>query len=187
MDQDVHKGVGAMANEKQQSGIRTFFLPMTINDSTGNVFCLFSQSQVVEILGPRPIQQVPRSPAYLKGVLHYDDKLLPVISLDDLCNRKQKGRQERFRQLVVIRTGAVDLVTGELLKAVVTATARVRIAKLSGQELATAFVEREAPPSLRNSGVLRGFFQRHADSVAVFDLGPIVLGTVKDGLGEPNN
>jgi len=183
---DSHKGAGVMANERQQAGIRTFFLPMTINDSTGNVFSLFSQSQVVEILGPRPIQQIPRSPAYLKGVLHYHDRLLPVISLDDLCNRKQKGVQERYRQLVVIRTGAVDLVTGEPLKAVVAANVRVRIAKLSGQELATAFVEREAPPSLRDSGVLRGFFQRHADSVAVFDLGSVVQGTFEKCWGEPN-
>lgn len=182
---DVHKGAGAMANERQQAGIRTFFLPMTINDSTGNVFCLFSQSQVVEILGPRPIQQIPYSPPYLKGVLHYDDRLLPVISLDDLCDQKQKERQGRYRQLVVIRTGAVDPVTGEPLKAVVTANVRVRIAKLSGQELTTAFVEREAPPSLRDSGALRGFFQRHGDFVAVFDLGPVVQGTFEKCSGEP--
>jgi chemotaxis signal transduction protein len=176
-----------MANEKQQTTIRTFFLPMSINDSTGNVFCLFSHNQVVEILGPRPIQHIPHSPAYLKGVIHYHDRLLPVISLDDLCNGKQAGGQERYRQLVVVRTGSADPATGEPLKAVVAANARVRIAKLSSEELATAFKEREAPSSLRNSGVLRGFFQRQADSVALCDLGPVVQGTLGDRLGEQGN
>jgi purine-binding chemotaxis protein CheW len=176
-----------MANERQQTGIRAFLVPLTINDSPGSVVCLFSQSQVVEILGPRPMQQIPCSPAYLKGVLLYHDSLLPVVNLDDLCNRKRIGRQERYRQLVVVRTGAVDPVTGEALKAVVTASDRVRIAKVSGQELATGFVEQEAPTALRDCGLLRGYFQRHGDLVAVLDLGPVVLGTCADHLGEGCN
>jgi len=176
-----------MAHERQQAGIRTFFLPLTINGSTGNVVCLFSQSQVVEILGARPVQQIPGSPVYLKGMLLYHDSLLPVINLDDLCNRGGNGRSDRYRQLMVIRTGAVDPVTGEPLKAVVTAGVRVRIAKITGQELATAFVAQEPPPSLRNSGLLRGFFQRQGDSVAVLDLGPVVQGTFSDHWGEANN
>ncbi len=177
-----------MANEQQQaSTIRTFFLPMSLNDSPGNVFCLFGHNQVVEILGPRPIQHIPYSPAYLKGVIHYHDRLLPVVSLDDLCNGKEAGSPERYRQLVVVRTGSVDPATGEPLKAVVAAKARVRIAKLSGEELANAFEQGEAPSSLRHSGVLRGFFQRQGDAVAVCDLGPVVRGTLGDRLGEQDH
>ena len=173
-----------MANKRQQAGLRTFLLPLMIDGGPDNVACLFSQSQVVEILGPRPVQQIPGSPAYLKGVLLYHDSLLPVIDLDDLCNRKPTGRRERYRQLVVVRTGAADPETGEPLKAVVTAGVRVRIAKISGQELATDFVEHEAPPSLRDSGLLRGFYQRQGEAVALFDLGPVVQGTFVDRLGE---
>ena len=176
-----------MANEQQQAGIRTFLLPLTINDSSGNVVCLFSQSQVVEILGPRPVQQIPCSPTYLKGVLLYQDSLLPVINLDDLCNQNCNGQRENYRQLVVIRSGALDAATGEPLKAVVAASVRVRIEKVSKQELATAFVKKEAPSSLRDSGLLRGFFQRHADSVAVLDLGPVIQGTFHDRLREAHN
>jgi len=165
-----------MANQRQQAGIRAFLLPLTINGSVDNVVCLFSQNQVVEILGPRPVQRIPGSPAYLKGVLLYHDDLLPVIDLDDLCNRQPAGRQERYRQLVVVRTGATDPVTGEPLKAVVTASVQVRIAKLSGQELTRGFTEREAPAALRDTGLLRGSFQRGDDAVVVLDLGPVVRG-----------
>ena len=169
-----------MTNERRQAEIRTFLLPLTLDDSNNNVFCLFSQNQVVEILGRRPVQRIPMSPNYLKGVLPYQDQLLPVINLDALCSRKSTAGQEGYRQLVVIRTGVVDSATGEPLKAAITASARVRIAKLSAQALATAFVEQEAPASLKNSGVLRGFFQQQANFIALIDLNQVLLGTSRD-------
>lgn len=166
-----------MTKERQQLGTRTFLLPLALDDSKDNIFCLFTQNQVVEILGPRPIQQIPLSPAYLKGVVHYFDQLLPVINLDELCRRNRGLRQESYQQLMVIRTGMVDDATGEPLKAAVAASARVRIANFSGQMLTSAFIEQEAPLSLKNSGVLRGFFQHQTNYIALFDLSRLLLGT----------
>lgn len=167
-----------VGNERQQAGVRAFLLPLKVNSGLENVVCLFSQSQVVEIIGPRPVQQIPGSPAFLKGVLLYQDSLLPVIDLDDLCNRQRMNGRRQYRQLMVVRTGAVDPVTGEPLKAVVASAVRVQIAKISGQELTETLVDQEAPVSLRDLGLVRGFFRRHEETVALLDLGPVVQGTV---------
>lgn len=166
-----------MAHERQQAGIRSFLLPLSINGAAENVACLFSQNQVVEILGPRPVEYIPGSPGYLRGVMLYHDSLLPVVDLEALCDRHQPVRQEQYRQLVVVRTGAVDPVTGESLKAVVSAKVRMQLAKISGQELAQASEQGEVPSSLRESGLVRGCFRRQGDSVVLFDLGPVVQGT----------
>jgi len=169
-----------MTSEGRQAETRTYLLPLALDDAEGNVFCLFSQNQVVEILGPRPIQRIPFSPSYLRGVVNYFNQLLPVINLDDLCNRKTVSRNEGFRQLMVVRTGAVDPVTGRPLKAAIISRTRVHMAKFADQVLATSFVEQEAPTSLKASGVLRGFFQRQAHYVALLDLHQVVLGTLGD-------
>jgi len=169
-----------MTSEGRQTEIRTFLLPLSVADAAGDVFCLFSQNQVVEILGRRPIQQIPFSPTYLVGVVNYFDQLLPVIDLDKLCNPKQLGCNGGYQQLVVIRTGTVDPATGEPLKAVIAASTRVRMAKLSAQVLATTFAGSEAPISLKNTGMLRGYFQRESGGIALIDLSRVVQGTLSD-------
>ncbi|MDR2549881.1 MAG: chemotaxis protein CheW [Desulfobulbus sp.] len=165
-----------MESERQQLGLRSFLLPLAVNDSPGNFVCLFTQNQVVEILEPRFVLHVPGSPGYLAGVLLYHDSLLPVIDLDELCNRHQAEPRKRYRQLVVVRTGAADPETGVPLKAVVAVKAQVRIAKISGKELAETFERQEAPPSLNASGLVRGCFRRQDDAIALLDLGPVVRG-----------
>lgn len=171
-----NEGRKGMTSKGQQEERRIFLLPLTLSDCPDTVFCLFSQNQVVEILGERPIQQIPFSPRYLKGVILYFDRLTPVICLDTLCNRKTAGDSNGYRQLVVIRTGVVDPDTGEPLKAVVLAKTRVIMEKKVNETYTTSFVEREAPSSLRSTGVLRGYYQRQEQSLALIDLSPLLLG-----------
>lgn len=166
-----------MITAGRQAEIRTYLLPLVLDDAGGNVFCLLSQNQVVEILGQRPIQRIPFSPPFLKGMVNYFDQLLPVINLDELCNRKVVSGNDGYRQLIVVRTGAIDPASGKPLKAVLTSRTRVHMAKFSGQVLDTSFIEQEAPASLKTSGILRGFFQRQANYVALIDLQQVVLGT----------
>jgi chemotaxis signal transduction protein len=165
-----------MANEHQRSGIRAYLLPLHFDDGTPNATCLFNQNQVVEILGPRPVQRVPCSPAYLQGVIAYHDELLPVIDLDALCGRGLSHRPEQNRQLMVIRTGTLDPCTDTPLKAVIASSVRIQITKIAGQELADGFTPQEMPSTLRRSGLVRGFFQRHNQPVVLLDLNPVVLG-----------
>jgi len=169
-----------MTSEGRLTEIRAFLLPLSVADAAGDVFCLFSQNQVVEILGRRPIQRIPFSPTYLVGVVNYFDQLLPVISLDELCNPKQLGCNGGYQQLVVIRTGTVDPATGEPLKAVIVSSTRVHLAKLSAQVLATSVAGSEAPTSLKNTGMLRGYFQRESGGIALIDLSRVVQGTLSN-------
>jgi purine-binding chemotaxis protein CheW len=168
----------AMKSEQLQVGNRSFLLPLSV-DHSENFVCLFTQNQVVEILAPRFVQQIPGSPGYLKGVLLYRDNLLPVVDLDELYNRQQSERSTHYRQLVVVRTGVVDPKTGMPLKAAVAAKDRVQIARISGKELVETFKQREIPPVLSESGLVRGCFRREDDSVALLDLGPVVRGAYR--------
>ena len=164
----------------RQAGIRAFLLSLAVDDVAGKVFCLFSQSQVVEILGLRPIQRIPFSPAYLEGVINYFDQLLPVINLDKLCNRTANHKDEGHRQLMVIRTGSVDPTSGEPLKVVIAARTKVRLAKLSAQLLTAPCTGREAPLSLKNTGILRGYFPQDSGGIALIDLSRVALGTLSE-------
>lgn len=165
-----------MSEQNQQAQVRMYLLPIPVGGDGGSVFCLFSQNQVVEILGRRPVLPIPSSPVYLYGVIGYHDSLLPVIGVHELCGGNGTGGRERIRQLVVIRTGAIDPRTGEPLKAALATGVGMRLAKLSRQALASGFVESDAPSVLRESGLLRGFFQRQKTGVAVLDFGRLVLG-----------
>jgi chemotaxis signal transduction protein len=174
-------GKEAMTTEGRRTEIRAFLLPLAVDDAAGNVFCLFSQSQVVEILGPRPIQRIPFSPAYLEGVVNYFDQLLPVINLEELCNREPVDRNGKgYRQLVVIRTATVDPASGEPLKAVIGVGTKVRMTKISPRILAATFSGQEPPVSLQSTGLLRGFFQLESGGVALIDLSRVMLGTFGD-------
>ena len=69
----------ARTNAGQPAAIRAFLLPLALDDAISEVFCLFSHHQVVEVLGRRPVQRIPFSPAYLQGVINYFGQLLPVM------------------------------------------------------------------------------------------------------------
>lgn len=167
-----------MKHEQQQQSItRSFLLPLSINESSENFVCLFTQNQIVEFIEPQCIQQIPCSPSYLKGLVLHNDILLPVIDLDALCNKDQAAQEEQYRQFVVLRTGSVDLKSGARLKAIVAARHRVQIAKISGKELEESFKQQQIPPPLDQSGLVRACFRHEDNSVILFDLGPVVRGT----------
>lgn len=165
-----------MKHEQRQIVIRSFLLPLSINGYPDGFVCLLTQNQIVEFIDAQFIQQIPCSPGYLKGVLLYQDSLLPVIDLDELWGPHQSVQEKRYRQFIVVRTGAVDPETGAPLKAVVAAKDRARIAKISGKELEEKFEQRETPPFLSESGLVRGCFRHEDDSILLLDLGPVVQG-----------
>ncbi len=170
----------AVKSAERSAAIRAFLLPLTLDDATCAVFCLFSHQQVVEVLGRRPVQRIPFSPAYIQGVISYADQLLPVIHLDGLCNRSMVGHPEGYRQLVVIRTGANDPATGIPLKVAIAVNTRVQMTTLPSQVLATELAEQEAPASLRATGLLRGYVLQPTGGIAVIDLSRVALGTFAD-------
>jgi len=160
--------------------IRAFLLPLTLAEVPGAFFCLFSHRQVVEVLGRRPVQRIPFSHSAVQGLICYADQLLPVIDLNGLCHRGPVRPPGGFRQLVVIRTGAQDPVTGTPLKAALAVNVPVQMTTLSSQMLATAVAGEEAPAALRATGLLRGYLSQPTGGIALIDLSRVVLGSFAD-------
>ena len=173
MSIDARSGVTAA---KQQAEIRTYLLPVTLTSPAETFFVLLSQNQVVEVLGKRPIGKVPCAPPYLKGVISYQDSLVPVIALEQLCGAAAHESGGEIPQLVIVRTGAVDPDTGAPLKVAVIAGRRLRMARFTAAMLATGFNTQAAPESLEASGILKGYFSRQNNNIAVVDFHDLVAG-----------
>lgn len=171
MDQTNSKAV-----ERQQAEIRTYLLPVTYGSSAETFFVLLSQNQVVEVLGGRMIGKIPCAPSYLKGVISYQDTLVPVIALEPLCGAPIHEAGGRVQQLVIVRTGAVDAETGASLKVAVIADRRLRMARFSAKMLAAGFTAQQAPAALESSGILKGYFSRQNNNIAVVDFHDLVTG-----------
>ena len=165
-----------MATKPNLMQQRTFLLPLPVPGVTSPVFCLFTQNQVVEILGRSPVSPIPFSPSWLAGVLPLRDELLPVIALDHLCGTRQAVGGTASGQLVVVRTGATDPQSGRPLKAVIAGSGKVQLVRFSNTVLADAFVASEAPALLRHTGLVRGYFQWRNSGVALLDVASLVQG-----------
>ena len=173
-----------MTKSGQQLETRTFLLPLTLDGGDEPVFCLLSQNQIVEILGKRRIRRIPFCPPYLKGIVPYQDGLLPVIDLNLVWGHESSSGDKAPKQLVVVRTGSTDPRTGERLKIAVAADTGVRMIKLPLQAFEDAFVAQEAPEALRACGILRGFFRRQEQGIALVDLDRLAQGAESLGQGE---
>lgn len=169
-----------MASQPRHQEVKAFLLPLEgseqLHDDLHDVFFLFSQNQVVEVLNRQPIQRVPFAPLYLHGLLPYQGHLLPVIDVNGLFGYAPDASAGPCKQLMIIRTAATDPQTGELLKAAIPAHTAVRTIKIPAQTLASGFLPRQAPDCLAASGLVRGFFQWEEEYVAVLHLDQVVLG-----------
>jgi chemotaxis signal transduction protein len=151
-----------------RNDVRVFLLPTTVQQVRGPIFFLFSQNQIVEILGQKPICQLPFTSAHASGVVEYFGQLLPVISLDTLLGGRAKPGP--FKQLIVVRTGVIDPVTGANLKVALTSRTRLRMARLDSRVLQSAFTQAAPPKTLAGKSLLRGYFERGSNRVALLNL-----------------
>jgi len=165
-----------MMSQHRQQDVRIFLLPMDGLEQAENMYFLFTQSQVAEIIGFHPIQKIPFSERHLLGVIPYRNQLLPVINILDLCAPSMLPERNRYKQLMIIRTGAVAPDTGEPLKIAVMANSAIRTLKLSTQALSNSFHQQPLPPWLQASEQLRGFFQWQDSYVALLHLDQLALG-----------
>lgn len=159
----------------ESGAVQLFLLPLRGGTGPGRLFCLFSPRQIVEVLPGRPVVRVPGSAGPLVGVHGHRDRILPVFSLEALC-LAGPPLAGTCRQLVVVRTRAIDRQSGEPLRAVIATASRPRTMTLSGEALAGVFVPVEPPPSLRASGLVRGFFRHRDHGLALIDLSPVLIG-----------
>lgn len=145
-------------------------------EQSDTMYFLFTHVQVAEIIGYQPIQKIPFSDRHLLGIISYQDQLLPVINVSDLCAPTLQPSRNRYKQLMIIRTGAFDPVTGAPLKLAIMANAAIRTLKLPAQALTNNFIHREPPQWLQASKMLRGFFQWQDTYVALLNLDQLAAG-----------
>lgn len=165
-----------MTSPTQHQASRIFLLPMDGIEQSETMYFLFTHVQVAEIIGHHPIQKIPFSARHLLGIIPYQDQLLPVVNVSDLCAPTLQPSRSRYKQLMIIRTGAFDPVTGVPLKLAIMANAAIRTLKLPVQALTNNFIHRDPPQWLQASTVLRGFFQWQDAYVALLNLDQLVVG-----------
>jgi len=166
-----------MSSQSQHHDLRIFLLPMEGVEQEDTLHFLFTHVQVAEIIGYHPIQKIPFSDRHLLGIIPYQNQLLPVINVSDLCAPTIAPTQSRYKQLMIIRTGAFDPLTGEPLKLAIMANTAIRTLKLSSQALTESFLQQEPPPWLQASKELRGFFKWQDTHVALLHLDHLAAGS----------
>ena len=157
---------------------RFFLLPLHTGEQDAEpVYCLFTQNQVVEVLGQRTVYPVPFSPDYVQGFIERDGGLVPVIDVDALAGGAGKKVGLQARQLLVMRTGQTDTANGEFLKLALVSTGTVLTFKLGERDVAQEVTREEAPSALAAHGLTRGFFRLRGYLVALLDFDAIAFGT----------
>ena len=83
------------------------FAVRTPNVADRQVYFLFSIRQMEDILLETLVTPVPFSPSYLKGITRWQDKIVPVISLEELLGLESSNHLKDTR-LIVLRVPTKD-------------------------------------------------------------------------------
>ena len=78
------------------------FSALTSRVSNRQIYFLFSQHQMEDILMDTSVQSVPLSPSYIEGVAEWRDQVLPVISLE-ACLGMESLSCPKIQRLMVVR------------------------------------------------------------------------------------
>jgi purine-binding chemotaxis protein CheW len=131
-----------------------------ISFSMGPRECAFEVSDAVEVLRPRQITEVPRTPAYIKGILSVRGEMVTVIDLRARLGMEPAGASPLSRILIVtvddLKAGfLVDRLGG--VKAVRAASMSAPVADLG---VPTRF--------------MKGVVQSSGNSVLLLDAGALI-------------
>jgi len=78
------------------------FSALTPRVSNRQIYFLFSQHQMEDILMDTSVQSVPLSPSYIEGVAEWRNQVLPVISLE-ACLGMESLNSPKIQRLMVVR------------------------------------------------------------------------------------
>lgn len=78
------------------------FTAQTSKISNRQVYFLFSQLQMEDLLMDTPVQPVPLSSHYIEGVAEWHDQVLPIISLE-ACLGMEFQNSFQIQRLMVVR------------------------------------------------------------------------------------
>ncbi len=157
---------------------RFFLLPLRSGKEEGeSLHCLFTQNQVVEVLGQRPVSPVPFCERYLTGFILFRGHAVPVVDVNALLGG-EKHQIGQARQLLVMRTGQRDPESGEYLHLAFVSTGNVLTFKLTERDAAQVQDGGEVPADLEDQGLARGYFRLRGNRVVVLDFDQVALGQV---------
>ena len=78
------------------------FSAQTPVESNRQIYFLFSQHQMEDILMDTSVRPVPFSPPYIEGLAEWRNQVLPVISLE-ACLGMESLNSEKIQRLMVVR------------------------------------------------------------------------------------
>jgi len=78
------------------------FSALTPRVSNRQIYFLFSQHQMEDILMDTSVRSVPLSPSYIEGVAEWRNQVLPVISLE-ACLGMESLNSQKVQRLMVVR------------------------------------------------------------------------------------
>ena len=90
---------GQIATSEQRVLI---FSAQTPRVSNRQIYFLFSQHQLEDILMDTSVRSVPFSPTYIEGVAEWCNQILPVISLE-ACLGMESLNSQKVQRLMVVR------------------------------------------------------------------------------------
>ncbi len=156
---------------------RFFLLPMAVGERDGSpLYSLFTQNQVIEVLGRRTVYPVPFSPPYLQGLIQRQGRVAPVIDADLLCGKAAQGARRPPRQFLLVRTGQQEPGSGDFLTLAFACHETVLTFKLGEQEAGRAVAADSPPPAFAARELVTGFFRLRGYRVVLFDCNAIVQG-----------
>ncbi len=158
----------------QQKASKIFLLPAE-NDANEQIYFLFSQNQVVEILQQINLHSVPFAEPFIKGIAGYNDKLIPVISPEELLGMKCEKNQP-FTQFAVIRSAKTDPVTGENLRAILASRTKMELPKEETENILQSFSPSSLPSSYPDSSMVKAVFENKGIHVVLLDIEKLLLG-----------
>ncbi|CAB1057708.1 hypothetical protein D1BOALGB6SA_2461 [Olavius sp. associated proteobacterium Delta 1] len=86
------------------------FPAQTPKVSSRQIYFLFSQRQMEDILLNAPVQRVPFSPSYIEGLAEWRNQVLPVISLES-CLGIESLNSSKVQRLMVVRAAKNEAAT----------------------------------------------------------------------------
>ncbi len=159
----------------QQKAVKIFLLPAE-NTVGLQLFFLFSQNQVVEILQDVKLRPIPFSFPFVKGITGYNDKLIPVLSPEEMLGLKVDDNDHDYKQYVVIRSSQVNPATGENLQVVLATKSKLQLPQGEDENITRFFKPCSIPECIAAPGMIRAVFDNNGTQVVVLNIDSILLG-----------
>lgn len=138
---------------------------------------VFSYAQVTEILKDICFYNVPFCPGFIKGVAERNNRLVPVLCLQEMMGIKSQEPHSRYKQFIVVRSTVNDPSNGENLLGVIASASGLQFPRSEDEKTIAAFKPCAVPDFLINRQLVRGMYRNRGLTLISLDFEKILLGT----------